>query len=481
MGRRLTRDQWIGVGVLILGLLTKVYANSGGGDGDELDASNLMIGGVMILIGCFLHSATNVVCEFFIRGDGVPPNWMCSACGLYSLLFWFVLYFCGFVVPFKEGGAWQYGSAGFPWSELAGGTPDPAPEGLDALPEPPAHETVRFHANAYLCVLYVESVQLVRANDNLPPLVCHWHVENCHKASQSFRFTDAKAGLDFVTCLSLAFQPGQDPIEASRPCSLSMTIEEEGSYVAVAFLDMKDLLRAPTEFYHQLVPLRTQAGIFAHATVHSTFQPRWARREMQPETCVLSETDEQVAYVARRVRWQQLWVRDGSELPTAPTRGAPPQVPARAPPRYFRVECPEKAALEGCYEKREDTSGKPMWAKEEMRLFFSDGMWRLSDKETDEDPPVLKSKASDPDCKLPDMVSEWELWDSDNWVETTAKIFIEPGTECYVCMNADRDHAFIPCGHRSVCGACGEAILRSNKRECPICRAPATNTLRIFD
>ena len=38
---------------------------------------------------------------------------------------------------------------------------------------------------------------------------------------------------------------------------------------------------------------------------------------------------------------------------------------------------------------------------------------------------------------------------------------------CVICMEGQRTHAFLPCGHRAVCNVC-RGILRTN--ECPICR-----------
>ena len=49
---------------------------------------------------------------------------------------------------------------------------------------------------------------------------------------------------------------------------------------------------------------------------------------------------------------------------------------------------------------------------------------------------------------------------------------------CTICMNAASTHAFVPCGHRSLCQKCSETV-RFDK--CPICREPFEKLLRVYD
>lgn len=58
---------------------------------------------------------------------------------------------------------------------------------------------------------------------------------------------------------------------------------------------------------------------------------------------------------------------------------------------------------------------------------------------------------------------------------------IEPGKECSVCLTAPRDHAFVPCGHRCVCGGCGHLIMSRPCAACPMCRERIQGCLRIWD
>jgi len=63
------------------------------------------------------------------------------------------------------------------------------------------------------------------------------------------------------------------------------------------------------------------------------------------------------------------------------------------------------------------------------------------------------------------------------------------GEECCVlCMDAERSHAVIPCGHQCLCGTCAAVLVppQTKRRKrfesalCPLCRAPARMTVQIF-
>ena len=47
---------------------------------------------------------------------------------------------------------------------------------------------------------------------------------------------------------------------------------------------------------------------------------------------------------------------------------------------------------------------------------------------------------------------------------------------CVVCLERDRTHALVPCGHKLYCQICAETI-----KECATCRQPITHLLRIFE
>ena len=51
---------------------------------------------------------------------------------------------------------------------------------------------------------------------------------------------------------------------------------------------------------------------------------------------------------------------------------------------------------------------------------------------------------------------------------------------CVVCMDQPRTHIFGPCGHHCVCSDCGEAIMNTAARSCPICRECAHVFMKVF-
>ena len=44
---------------------------------------------------------------------------------------------------------------------------------------------------------------------------------------------------------------------------------------------------------------------------------------------------------------------------------------------------------------------------------------------------------------------------------------------CVVCMDAPSTHAFVPCGHRSVCAACSVTVFGMFNQLCPVRRFPS--------
>ena len=46
---------------------------------------------------------------------------------------------------------------------------------------------------------------------------------------------------------------------------------------------------------------------------------------------------------------------------------------------------------------------------------------------------------------------------------------------CVVCLHSAKSLAFVPCGHLCACTACGKKL-----KECPLCRAPVQQWLRVY-
>jgi len=52
-------------------------------------------------------------------------------------------------------------------------------------------------------------------------------------------------------------------------------------------------------------------------------------------------------------------------------------------------------------------------------------------------------------------------------------------TECCVCMEANKTHILIPCGHVCVCETCADTIMATTKI-CPVCRAVSQQVCKVF-
>ena len=53
---------------------------------------------------------------------------------------------------------------------------------------------------------------------------------------------------------------------------------------------------------------------------------------------------------------------------------------------------------------------------------------------------------------------------------------------CSICMENKSESVFIPCGHRCVCFNCGDKIINSQNKKCPICQEEASFLLKkVFD
>lgn len=51
--------------------------------------------------------------------------------------------------------------------------------------------------------------------------------------------------------------------------------------------------------------------------------------------------------------------------------------------------------------------------------------------------------------------------------------------ECCVCMEAQKSHIFIPCGHFCVCQACA-GIISATTQECPVCRSVSSKVFKVY-
>jgi tetratricopeptide (TPR) repeat protein len=80
-------------------------------------------------------------------------------------------------------------------------------------------------------------------------------------------------------------------------------------------------------------------------------------------------------------------------------------------------------------------------------------------------------------AKMQDM--QFAPKDSTKIVDCSFQPDVAP-SECCVCLDEAKTHAFVPCGHLCVCAGCAESIMSSLKKECPSCRGPAAHVVKIF-
>ena len=51
---------------------------------------------------------------------------------------------------------------------------------------------------------------------------------------------------------------------------------------------------------------------------------------------------------------------------------------------------------------------------------------------------------------------------------------------CVVCLDIPSSHAFVPCGHLCVCASCAAMVMKSDSRECPMCRTNPQSAMRVY-
>ena len=78
-----------------------------------------------------------------------------------------------------------------------------------------------------------------------------------------------------------------------------------------------------------------------------------------------------------------------------------------------------------------------------------------------------------------DLISEFERVRGDTEALVTAATVLAETYECVVCMEHERSHVLVTCGHAVVCETCAEDIMATT-RACPVCRRRVEQIIRIF-
>ncbi|KAF4758408.1 hypothetical protein FOZ63_028936 [Perkinsus olseni] len=77
-----TRFSWwqiVAITVVIVGVGMKSFVNTASG------SNSLILGTILILCGCLMHSLTNIINEYFIKNYDFPPTRLAGFTGLYSI------------------------------------------------------------------------------------------------------------------------------------------------------------------------------------------------------------------------------------------------------------------------------------------------------------------------------------------------------------------------------------------------------------
>ena len=55
-------------------------------------------------------------------------------------------------------------------------------------------------------------------------------------------------------------------------------------------------------------------------------------------------------------------------------------------------------------------------------------------------------------------------------------------TQCFICLDHERDHIFVPCGHMCICTKCTLEYEKGNfyRRECPLCKSAFHSIMKVY-
>lgn len=56
----------------------------------------------------------------------------------------------------------------------------------------------------------------------------------------------------------------------------------------------------------------------------------------------------------------------------------------------------------------------------------------------------------------------------------------ETDMDCRICFEKQIESVLCNCGHSLTCHDCGLKLLRGNNPQCPVCRQPIINVVRIY-
>lgn len=67
----------------------------------------------------------------------------------------------------------------------------------------------------------------------------------------------------------------------------------------------------------------------------------------------------------------------------------------------------------------------------------------------------------------------------DSLPEINAVNTFQDDKTCVVCMDNDKNHVIVPCGHACLCGECAD-LFKNSEQKCPLCKADIMTITKIF-
>jgi hypothetical protein len=79
--------------------------------------------------------------------------------------------------------------------------------------------------------------------------------------------------------------------------------------------------------------------------------------------------------------------------------------------------------------------------------------------------------------EAPTMVTQPDALDKQNEADAHQELSVLDEDLCAICMESEKTHIVIPCGHQCLCGPCSEAV---TDKQCPVCRQECSGVFRVF-
>ena len=129
--------------------------------------------------------------------------------------------------------------------------------------------------------------------------------------------------------------------------------------------------------------------------------------------------------------------------------------------------------------ERQESAEREQQAKQEQRRRDLEARQEASRRQHEEEKRLQQKQL--------DELEAFAAEDEGDWTAAEGKAGDGGGgeakedSECVVCMEQEKTHIFIPCGHKCVCKACADVVMKDVGAKCPLCRKKASQVYRVFD